>query len=39
PRKPILPSESEIGVNARSRSAKLRVAHRIAPQGLTERSA
>ena len=39
PRKPILPSENEIAVNARSRSAKLRVAHRIAPQDLTERSA
>ena len=31
PRKPILASENEITVNTRSRSAKLRVAHRIAP--------
>ena len=38
-RKPILPSENEIAVNARSRSAKLRVAHRIASGALTERSA
>jgi len=39
PRKPILPSRDEIAINARSRSAKLRVAQRIAPGDLTERSA
>jgi 16S rRNA (cytosine1402-N4)-methyltransferase len=30
PRKPVLPSEREIDLNARSRSAKLRVARRLA---------
>lgn len=37
-KKPILPTDSEIAVNPRARSAKLRVAQRIAPQASDERN-